>query len=411
MLTLFAFLSCSAALHLVIASTRVPKLPIYTAFLSRLLLALLFQFEFLPIPHSDHYAFQRLFSQFSYQDWDLAIKSLLTRPGSSSVFPNLGAIVYKLFGIQDSFALVILFSIFFGCLSVIFTFLLSELLFGRKRARQVTWVAVFFPFTLITSSILLREALGAASMTLGLYYVARSYHHQEMRKSSGTLAAIICFVMASWIHGGYSFALIGMVVLILWDLVEISIDPVKKMSKKRFISTIIGAIFLFLLSFYLITSQLSLGKIGNIFETIANADEVVDSQLARDARGGSAYPSFAQQILPVRLVYFLFSPFPWDIRSPRMAFGFIATITFVYILISVIMGFKGRQFQGRKDVLAITIILAISILPFAIGTSNIGTSIRHRSKFIYGLLALSPPLVSKSRKSRLMFRRDLSNPN
>ncbi|NMF82639.1 hypothetical protein [Nodosilinea sp. P-1105] len=403
MLTLSIILSFLIFLDCFVKAKKLYSTPIFIAFFLRLSLATSSYFDLIELPSSpDAAAFLRRADTFSYYSWGELSSILSNQAGSSAIFPALGALVYKTFGFKDPLAITILFSVCFGTLAVAFTYYLSEILVGSKRARQVIWIIVFFPPIVLNSSVYNREALCGALFTLGLYYVARWWSQAENQKSkiSHVVGAVVCFILASWIHGGYVFVFIGLLVLSAWEIIRLVFSPTRKFNRKKIVIAFTGFFLLITLTFFAITSQVSFGKVGNVADTISSADEVIDSQVEREGRGGSVYPDFAQRILPVRVIYFLFSPFPWDIRSARMLQGFIATAVFLYIAISIFKSIRGGFFRGRNDVRAVSIVLAISIFVFAVGTRNIGTSIRHRSKFLYGLLGLSAATVFKSDPSR-----------
>ena len=84
-----------------------------------------------------------------------------------------------------------------------------------------------------------------------------------------------------------------------------------------------------------------------------------------------------------------------------------------YLSLGAIIFFLGTIgiFLNRKNIWrdpALRIILLILIcyfLVFGIGVSNFGSGIRHRSKFIFGLILLAGPFLPKfflSKKNKLM---------
>src|SRR5699024_3102272 len=67
---------------------------------------------------------------------------------------------------------------------------------------------------------------------------------------------------------------------------------------------------------------------------------------------------------PVRVIYFLFTPFPWQVKSFSDVYGFLLDTVPVYLLFIFLL------------------LLSIAI-PFSWGVANYGTAIRHRQKIVW----------------------------
>ena len=135
-----------------------------------------------------------------------------------------------------------------------------------------------------------------------------------------------------------------------------------------------------------------LEKIGGLRKTTSAINWLAKEQASR-AHGRAAYlkgmlPSSYFDLVwqtPIRVVYFLYAPFPWMVRTTEdilglliAALNFLATILFLSSL-SVIW----RNPLSRR--LAYIIIGLVII--FALTTSNYGTSVRHTSKIMPLVLA------------------------
>jgi hypothetical protein len=119
-------------------------------------------------------------------------------------------------------------------------------------------------------------------------------------------------------------------------------------------------------------------------------------------KGDSVYPewtiinSYNELIykIPLRALYFLVSPLPsLEVKKLKHAIGYFDALLYL-ILIYLI-------FQNRKQIMSdpalkiILIILLAYFVVFGIGTSNFGTAIRHRSKFVIELILLAAPLIPR----------------
>src|SRR5690606_43456 len=75
---------------------------------------------------------------------------------------------------------------------------------------------------------------------------------------------------------------------------------------------------------------------------------------------------------PLRMVYLLFSPFPWDIRSPSHILGLLDGLLYLTLVYLVVK--RRAEIFGNRTLLALCIIVGILTLAFAFGTSNFGTA-------------------------------------
>jgi hypothetical protein len=97
--------------------------------------------------------------------------------------------------------------------------------------------------------------------------------------------------------------------------------------------------------------------------------------------------------VPVRSIYFVFAPFPWDIKKTSHLIGLIDASFHMYLVFLII---KNRKTIWKDPSLRfISIILLFYILVFAVAVGNFGTAIRHRTKFVTIFLLLAAPLVKK----------------
>jgi hypothetical protein len=81
----------------------------------------------------------------------------------------------------------------------------------------------------------------------------------------------------------------------------------------------------------------------------------------------------------IRLAYFLFTPFPWMIRETIDIIGFIDALLYVGLVLLISVNWKYIWSNSLTRI--VVLFLAVGLVIFALGTSNYGTAIRHRSKF------------------------------
>jgi hypothetical protein len=93
-------------------------------------------------------------------------------------------------------------------------------------------------------------------------------------------------------------------------------------------------------------------------------------------------------LVPLRLIYFVFSPMPYDVRGVGDLAAIILDSSFYYFLVYIIIRsrkiIKDNIFRIFPKVFFI-LFLTVSI-GFALGTENSGTAMRHRSKIFPALI-------------------------
>jgi hypothetical protein len=93
-------------------------------------------------------------------------------------------------------------------------------------------------------------------------------------------------------------------------------------------------------------------------------------------------------LVPLRLIYFVFSPMPYDVRGVGDLAAIILDSSFYYFLVYIIVRsrkiIKDNIFRIFPKIFFI-LFLTVSI-GFALGTENSGTAMRHRSKIFPALI-------------------------
>lgn len=335
---------------------------------------------------SDAVAFERVAREWSILPWS----DLLSQfdPSHSYVISFLAAILYKVTAPSP-----IMLNVLNAAVSVyliVLSFRLTFELFGLKRAKAVAWIVALFPFAILYGSIYRREVFGS------LFFMLASLRTASWASSGrplSLLAAFIFFICAGIFHGGFMAGVLGVALIALYDVAYSIIAPARRTNHNQLLSGVIGIALLAGATGYLFASGFTLNKIGELGE-ISVVEAVESRTIDRVSEGGSSYPSvltganpFGNPIvIPGRILYFLMSPFPWDIRAPNHLLGLSATAVYSYIVISIFRSRK-RIFSCRKAT-AVFCVTAAALLVFAISVDNVGTSIRHRTKFLYALVAL-----------------------
>jgi len=296
--------------------------------------------------------------------------------GRGGMYSTVVGIIYSVFGPQRIVAQY--FNVLLGMYSIITINKIMNFLKinSRIQTRLLIFVS-FMPTLAILSSILKRESIITALVTVSLLYFLKWI---RTGKLNSFLFAIFLPVVAATFHSGaVAMTLAYMVYFIIYDPKKNTYD----FSVKTFM-----ALTCFIGLFFLVNHTLGefiFGKF-DIYDTM----EDVIANAGRRARGGSAYlvnmqaTGLGSMIIytPIRMFYFLFSPFPWDWRGINDILSFF-TNSIIYIL-AVYYAIKSLKIKNKShnELVALLIITTITVMMFAWGVSNTGTAMRHRSKYI-----------------------------
>ena len=285
-------------------------------------------------------------------------------------------------------------------ISVIFIIIkiCDELNINYKTKIMITLIIALIPNYMILSVILLRESLMIFLVALSLLTFVMWW---KQNKIIYFILSIALVLGASVFHSGVIANAVGYIlVFILFN------------NKSRDIKINLKTVTLSILFMIIISAFLSSNS--NIFtQKVGNVEEVQDityrSELAQ--AGGAVYEtnpnneennSLLGLIInsPTKMFYFITSPLPWNWRGLNDVIAFVFSAMFY--IISYIYAIKAirlyTKYKEKNIIKACLIISLVGVFVFAWGTSNAGTAMRHRDKFIANyivMLALSLDLLYK----------------
>lgn len=301
------------------------------------------------------------------------------------VYVKLISLLYSLFGelrivAQYVNALLTFSSIYY--LKKIFSILNFE-----KNTRVFSFsLLLIVPFFYMHNAVLRRESIIEFLLIVSFFFFIK---WMTTYKLANLFGALFFSLIAAIFHSGViCVCLAYMIFFILYD----------KHSKKfefRWYSVIVA--FLFVMVAFIVSVSY-----GSVFLAKFQGKDYsqVEERLSQKA-GGSGYivpeipvgNSIVKFIVntPLRCIYFLFSPMPWDWRGGFDIFAFIFSSLFYgigYVYAFNIL--KKKKVDGVSKYVLILglLILFLSSIIFAWGVKNAGTAIRHRDKFIFIYLTI-----------------------
>lgn len=301
------------------------------------------------------------------------------------------AIPYSLFGRSLLMAKSI--SLFFGICNVYLGWKVAKRIWDSNTAKKAAWIIALFPSLILYSVLVMREVYVCFFLLIALYGVFSWFQNYNLKYF---LISILGFIGATFFHGAMilgAFVFSGIAGIISFRYTLKSLSNLK-INPKYLIFFLIFVIP----SWLFFANKIELPKLTN-FSSIHT-----DTLLRRidvSNRGEASYPEWTKSNslveliykMPVRITYFLFAPFPWDITKSQHLIGMFDAFLYMYLIFLVILN---RKVIWKNPSLKIfLLILLFYLIIFSFGVGNFGTSVRHRSKFVIILILLAAPLIKK----------------
>ena len=247
---------------------------------------------------------------------------------------------------------------------------------SARARRNTLFFAAFFPNSMVMSAIFLREISATFLVAASLYFFIRWFLRPGLRDM---VLSLLMLAFSSMFHSGVIGIFLGYAFAFLFY---------KHRTKRFFFTTnTILSFVIVAVAVYLATNVFQ----EQLFGKFAKVEEIEDVyQTANSRIGGSAYllnlkiNTLWQFFLfgPIKMLYFLGAPMPWDWRGGMDIFTFVADSS-LYLYVLVLL-FRNRGQFGRQKplVTALALMLLGAVIIFGIGVSNAGTAVRHRQKLV-----------------------------
>ncbi|MEX1211400.1 MAG: glycosyltransferase family 39 protein [Balneolaceae bacterium] len=354
---------------------------LFIAYLVRIVAAITHKYIFiLPAGCCDAVKFEEV-----AWEWSAAgLSTLYFDPSSSYVISWIGSMLYGIFG-RDPLLLQMV-NVFIGTMTVLIVYKTARLLCKEKTSLIIAWLFALHPTVIEHSVVFLREAPVVLGLALSIYFFTKWFLFYRPIYIILCLASII---FSSLFHG----AMILSLLVILFAVAAIAYKSLLKLVFKPYLKKGIFSIVIMLFVGTSIVASMglpTLSTVGNL-EILLDAYQAAESAgSAAEARseGGAVYlqnltASNPVDILwqaPIRSLYFVYAPFPWNIRSITHLKGFIDSGFLIYF--TFLMWTYRRELWANKIYRYLLLILLLYIAAFSFGTANFGSAIRHKAKFL-----------------------------
>ena len=302
------------------------------------------------------------------------------------------AIPYSLFGRSLLMAKSI--SLLFGIGSIFLGWKVAKIIWNERIANKVGWAIALFPSLILYSVLVMREVYVCFFVLVALYGVVKWVKTDDFKS---IILAIIGFVGATFFHGAL---FVGILIFIAIVTISNLNKLFKKYSNFRIsLKNLIFLIFIFVSSGYYLSNKIQIPYLGT-FDKATDLNYLIRKTNV-STRGNASWPEWtipksSIEIIykaPVRAMYIVFSPFPWDIKETKHLIGMFDSFIFMYLTFLIFSNIK--TIWNDPSLRIILILLLFYLLVFGIGVGNFGTGIRHRSKFAVMFILLAAPLIKK----------------
>jgi len=382
------------AIVILLCAKRWPKVgPVLLIAFGIRALAVLIHFYIVPLPYSQADAIR--FEQTAWR-WAQEPLGLQFLSNPSYFISWILALFYRIVGRSELMAQS--FSVLLGSLTIIPGWVLARELWGPRAAIKAAWGIALFPTHIIFSALILREAYFWFFLSLTFLALVRWVKVPSLRNF---LSVVLGFVIGIAFHGIAGVGLMAFLLLVVSSYLKDIIKRflVGRLQIRRLAILLLATIpiLLYIMGFYQIP------KVGGI-RTLTNFESLrTRMETIRNIRTDISYPEWTYPgtwldtvwKIPIRVMYFLFSPFPWDMRKLQHILNLIDGL--VYLLLTIQIWHARRLIWGDKRARWILLVCLAMVVVLSFGTGNFVQSTRHRAKMFVPLIVLaSPKLPGKS---------------
>ena len=370
--------------------------PLLLAFLARLGMVVFHNYIYgLPQGGADALVFDRVARDWAMDGCLAAFQHL--DPRGSYLYSGLLSVFYGCVGTSRTAAQLL--NVVAGTISVAVLSMAAMRMWGRTAAIRCAWLLAVFPALLVYSAVTLREAFILTMFSCAIYAVVRFSEHW---RANWIALAVLFLGLSATLHGGMAFGIVGLLAATAYYHLSTASGTARARLQKHVLVGLVMVVSGATLVIFL--DRIFIPKVGNLGSLDT---ELVADMVASRAQGNAAYltglsvssPFDVIWQAPIRVAYFLFSPFPWNVSSPSHLFGLFDA--FLYLLITVqFVRYRKELMANPAVVLLIGILLALAFV-YAYGTSNFGTAMRHRAKFYVAIVLVVAPVLLRKKRGRL----------
>ncbi|MDB2618024.1 hypothetical protein N9Y88_05865, partial [Candidatus Pelagibacter bacterium] len=277
------------------------------------------------------------------------------------------AIPYSLFGRSVLMAKSL--GLFFGIGSVFLGWKVSKLLWNDRIAKKIAWTIALFPSLILYSVIIMREVYLVFFLLLAIYGIVGWVKNDNFKS---IIIALIGFFGATHFHGAM---FVGAIVFLLFVGATSFKKSLVSLARFRFNVRIFLTFLLFVVfSTLYLSNKIQVSYLGT-FENSASTKELL-RRSKTSTLGDASFPKWliANSTIeliykaPVRSLYVVFAPFPWDVKKTKHLIGMFDAFLYMYLSVLILLNIKNIWKDPALRI--ILIILLAYIFVFGMGVGN-----------------------------------------
>ncbi|MEX1027181.1 MAG: hypothetical protein WD049_04140 [Candidatus Paceibacterota bacterium] len=340
-----------------------------------------------PLPYAllDAVKYQEQAVDFAQHYFETGTLPYVVATGSTLYIALIGSL-YIIFGVAEFIPVILNLLLWIGLIVVVYA-LTSELTRNTTAPYLAAFGTALFPPILLYSVILQRDSLVLFFTALSVYALVR-----WMNKPTGWLMAISLGSLA--VVGLFHF---GVVII---GAVHVAVFLFYESSRERWVLFDSGHLLREVVVKVVLVTVFAVLAVS-LFSTKLSS-EPLPALLSRhlDGVAWSGRAVYLEELrpaslidvglqTPVRMAYFLFAPYPWEIQQPLDLLGVGVSVAYAALLVLAVWATLRRKGSERTRGLVLLAMVVLFVAVFAWGTSNYGTSFRHKSKIVWVLISLA----------------------
>jgi hypothetical protein len=288
-------------------------------------------------------------------------------------------LIYFIFGYNPMYMQLI--NAFIGTLTVIYVYKISNELFNEKIGKFSALIMALWPTHIMFSTMQMRDSVAIFFLVSFVYYFIIWSRYSGIRH----LLYIMLLFLGSVLIRQQNAA------LILISIFPFLMYVLIKRSNKTTLPIILisaASILVGLIVFLRSSGFFSTFSIDYIISEMNYRANLEDAGYLLWMNYSNWYDIIIYS--PLRLVYFVYSPFPWQVSSLQHVLAMLESIVLIYFTISILKNVKYvyRITNYRFGLLFFVAFCIIGLTANAIVDANIGTAIRHKLQYIYLIVIL-----------------------
>jgi len=301
----------------------------------------------------------------------------------------LVGIIYYVFGVKPFLAVLLNCAI--GALIALPVFRITKELHSREAARISALLVTFFPSVLLWSTMMLRDSIVILILLLIVVKV------MELRKHFSILGLGVFLGL---------LMLLGTLRQYLFIMVAASAVAsfVLGRTGRTAKSLVVGMLAIFGLLVVMKFAGFGVWELERASLFHLNQRRQFNSMV--DAAGSIApevdisEPVSALTYLPVGMFYFLGSPFPWEVLSPRQIMALPDVLLWYTLLPGISLGLLYLVRKRFRDASMLLITMAVITILYSLVEGNVGIIFRHRAQIIAPTMVLAGIGVALRRRKK-----------